>query len=294
MRISLSDVQRNISEIANRTEYTPDIIYELLAAYGRSRSAITQLQTGHLNKAETGDAVLQKDVVYFRTFPEGTQLELQMQELFEDPLTERYKPRYLIATDLIELAAKDTVKGTTLTIKLADIDNELDFLYAWTGDEVVDTKTEAVADRRAADKMNELYVEIGKENRDQFVSNPNFRHELNVFFTRLLFCFFAEDTGIYKDNQFSGAIKTFTQLDGSDMSWFFGELFKALDTRDENKATIKSPFKEFPYVNGSIFNTSKHSIAIPKFSAQARHLILECGRQNWGEINPDIFGTMFQ
>lgn len=293
MRIALPDVQRNIAEIANRTEYTPDIIYELLAAYGRSRSAISQLQSGHLNKAETGDAVLQKDVVYFRAFPRGTQLELEIQELFEDPLTERYKPRYLIATDLIELAAKDTVKGTTLTIKLADIDNELDFFYAWTGDEVVDSKTEAVADRRAADKMNDLYVEIEKENREQFASNPRFRHELNVFFTRLLFCFFAEDTQIFEDKQFTNAIKK-TQLDGSDLSWFFDELFKALDTKDENKSSIKSPFKEFPYVNGSIFNTSKHSIAIPRFSAQARHLILECGRQNWGEINPDIFGTMFQ
>lgn len=294
MKISLQEVQTRIASIANRTEYTPDVIYELLAAYGRSPSAITQLQTGHLNKAETGDAVLQKDVVYFRVFPEHTQLEPQVQELFEDPLTERYKPRYLIATDLIELAAKDTVKGTTLTIKLADIDNELDFFYAWTGDEVVDTKTEAVADRRAADKMNELYVEIEKENRDQFISNPNFRHELNVFFTRLLFCFFAEDTGIYKDDQFTGAIKTFTQLDGSDLSWFFGELFASLNTKDVDKTSLKPPFNEFPYVNGSIFDTSKHAIAIPKFSAQARHLILECGRQNWGEINPDIFGTMFQ
>lgn len=294
MRISLSDVQRNISEIANRQAYTPDIIYELLAAYGRSKSAITQLREGHLNKAENDGAVLQKDIVYFRTFPRGTQLESQVQELFEDPLTERYNPRYLIATDLNDLAAKDTLKGTTLAIKLADIDNELDFFYAWTGDEVVDPRHEADVDRRAADKMNELYIEIEKENLDQFASNPSFRHELNVFFTRLLFCFFAEDTGIYHDMQFTDAIKRFTQLDGSDLSWFFGGLFKALDTSDKDQEGIKSPFREFPYVNGSIFNTSKHAIAIPKFSAQARHLILECGRQNWGEINPDIFGTMFQ
>lgn len=294
MRISLSDVQRNISNIANRAKYTPDVLYELLAAYGRSASAITQLQSGHLNKAESSDAVLQKDVVYFRTFSEGTQLEIKVQELFEDPLTERYKPRYLIATDLINLAAKDTIKGTMLTIKLSDIDNELDFFYAWTGDEIVDTKTEAVADRRAADKMNELYLEIEKENRDQFLNDSNFRHKLNVFFTRLLFCFFAEDTGIYEEKQFTNAIKTFTQIDGSDLSWFFEELFKALDTKDVDKTTLKVPFKDFPYVNGSIFNTSKHSITIPRFSAQSRHLILECGRQNWGEINPDIFGTMFQ
>jgi hypothetical protein len=294
MKITLEQVQNNIADIANRHEYGEDIIYELLAAYGRSKSAITQLREGHLNKAEDEGSVLQKDVVYFRVLPKGTQLELQVQELFEDPLTERYKPRYLIATDLVELASKDTIKGTTLSIKLADIDNDLDFFYAWTGDEVVDPKTEAVADRRAADKMNELYVEIEKENRARFASSSSFRHELNVFFTRLLFCFFAEDTGIYQDKQLTSAIKTFTQPDGSDLEWFFGELFKALDTKDDEKQSIKSPFKEFPYVNGSIFNTSKHSIAIPKFSPQARHLILECGRQNWGEINPDIFGTMFQ
>lgn len=292
MKIALQQVQQNIGEIANRHEYTRDILYELLAAYGRSKSAITQLREGHLNKAEDENAVLQKDVVYFKTFPAGTQLEHEVIKLYEDPLTQRYNPRYLIATDLTNLAAKDNLKDTTLTIKLADIDDHLDFFYGWTGDEVVDTKTEAVADRRAADKMNELYVEIEKQNRAEFVSNPKFRHELNVFFTRLLFCFFAEDTGIYEDGQFTTAIKTYTQTDGSDLAWFFGELFTSLDTED--KSELKSPFKEFPYVNGSIFNTKKHEIAIPKFSAQARHLILECGRQNWGEINPDIFGTIFQ
>ena len=294
MKIALQQVQQNISNVANRHEYNADIIYELLAAYGRSKSAITQLREGHLNKAEDTGAVLQKDVVYFKTFATGTPLEAQVEELYKDPLTQRYNPRYLIATDLTKLAAKDNIKGSTLTIKLADIDDHLDFFYGWTGDEVVDTKTEAVADRRAADRMNELYVEIEKQNRAEFTTNPNFRHELNIFFTRLLFCFFAEDTNIYTDKQFTNAIKTYTQTDGSDLAWFFGELFDALDTKPEDNHTLDNPFKDFPYVNGSIFNTSKHTIAIPVFNAQARHLILECGRQNWGEINPDIFGTMFQ
>lgn len=292
MKITLQQVQANIANIANRHEYTPDILYELLAAYGRSKSAITQLREGLNNKAEESNAVLQKDVVYFKTVSAGSLLEEEVEKLSEDPLTERYNPRYLIATDLRNLAAKDTRKDTTLSIKLADIDNEIDFFYGWTGDEVVDTKTEAVADRRAADKMNEIYKEIEKENHQLFISNPNFRHELNIFFTRLLFCFFAEDTDIFSPGQFSGAIKAFTQTDGSDLDWFFGELFKSLDTED--KSAIKAPFNAFPFVNGSIFDTGKHGITIPKFNAQARHLILESGTQNWGEINPDIFGVMFQ
>ena len=124
MKIALQQVQENISNIANRHEYSADIVYELLAAYGRSKSAITQLREGHLNKADDPSAVLQKDVVYFKAFTMGTPLEAKVEELYEDPLTQRYNPRYLIATDLKNLAAKDNLKGTTLTIKLDEIEDD--------------------------------------------------------------------------------------------------------------------------------------------------------------------------
>ncbi|OYX53639.1 hypothetical protein B7Y92_02215 [Candidatus Saccharibacteria bacterium 32-50-13] len=87
MKIALQQVQANIGDIANRHEYSADVIYELLAAYGRSKSAITQLREGHLNKAEDAGAVLQKDVVYFKTFAAGASLEHEVSELYEDPLT---------------------------------------------------------------------------------------------------------------------------------------------------------------------------------------------------------------
>lgn len=291
-KVTLRQVQESIADIANRDKYTEDILYELLAAYGRSPNAITQLRQGQTNRAEAEGEVLQKDVVYFKTVPVGTSLEHTVEDQFENPLTQRFNPRYLIATDLTNFAAKDTLKNTTLSIKWADIDNDLDFFYGWTGDEVVDSKTEAVADRRAADKMNLLYAEIEKLNREKLADpESNFRHELNVFFTRLLFCFFAEDTGLFNDKQFTLAVKL-TQQDGSDLHDFFEQLFIALDCEDHS--SMPAPYSGFPHVNGSLFNTSKHSIAIPDFNAQARHLILECTSLNWGEINPDIFGTMFQ
>ncbi|MDQ5885653.1 MAG: hypothetical protein QG628_50, partial [Patescibacteria group bacterium] len=177
-----------------------------------------------------------------------------------------------------------------------DIDRDVDFFYGWTGDEITDEKTEAVADRRAADKMKDLYAEIEKVNRVKLTDpHSNFRHDLNVFFSRLLFCFFAEDTRVFsRDEQamFTNAIKDYTQTDGSDLDTFLITLFDALDTQD--KSDFTSPISKFPYVNGTIFDTKKHSIGIPKFNAQARKLILDCGNQNWAEINPDIFGSMFQ
>jgi len=107
-----------------------------------------------------------------------------------------------------------------------------------------------------------------------------------------LFCFFAEDTGLFDKKQFTNAIKIFTNIDGSDLNVFFVHLFKKLDSED--KTSFSTPFSDFPYVNGTIFDTAKHTIAIPDFNAQARHLILECTKSDWSEINPDIFGTIFQ
>lgn len=293
MKISYQQVEQNIASIANRSEYTVDFLYELLAAYGRATAAITQLKAGTLNKATDPNAILQKDVVYFKVFPKDTILETEIENIENDPLTERYRPRYLIATDLTELRAKDTKKNNTLAVKIADIDKDIAFFYGWTGDEITDDKTEAVADRRVADKMNELYSEIEKVNQIKFVKEGNaFRHELNVFFSRLLFCFFAEDTGLFAKNQFMNAVKLITNTDGSDLNIFFVNLFKALDSED--KSTFSTPYSEFPFVNGTIFNTTKHNIVVPDFNAQARHLLLECVKSDWGEINPDIFGTMFQ
>lgn len=296
-RLTFTEAQNNVAEIANRETYNIDFVYELLAAYGRARSAITKLREGSLNLAEDKDnEILQRGVVYFKHVPDPNKLHSTAEELAVDPLVVRYNPRYLIISDYERLVAVDTKKDSRLDINLRDIDRDVDFFYGWTGDEITDEKTEAVADRRAADKMKDLYAEIEKVNRTKLADpHSNFRHDLNVFFSRLLFCFFAEDTRVFsRDEQamFTNAIKDYTQTDGSDLDSFLITLFDALDTQD--KSSFTSPFSKFPYVNGTIFDTKKHGIGIPKFNAQARKLILDCGNQNWAEINPDIFGSMFQ
>jgi len=296
MRLTFAEVQRNVSEIANRQEYTIDVLYELMAAYGRSASSITKLRNGVINLADDKEStVLQRGVVYLKKVGSVESLPAEIEKLEQDPLTARYNPRFLIATDLKSFAAKDTKKGNTLEIAWEDIDRNVDFFYGWTGDEVTDEKTEAVADRRAADKMKELYYEIEKINRSKLAEKGNtFRHDLNVFFTRLLFCFFAEDTRVFSKEDtgiFTRAIKDYTQTDGSDLDEFLSTLFNALDSEDKSEFT--SPFSNFPYVNGTLFDT-KRNIAIPMFNAQARKYILDCGALNWAEINPDIFGSMFQ
>lgn len=296
MKVTFAEVKRNVSEIANRDSYDQDVLFELMAAYGRSASSITKLRSGVINQVEDKEnTVLQRGVVYLKHTPGAESLPAEVEKLEQDPLTSRYNPRFLIATDYVNFAAKDTKKGNTLEIAWKDIDRNVDFFYGWTGDEVTDEKTEAAADRRAADKMKDLYEEIEKVNSKQIQEQgQNYKHDLNVFFTRLLFCFFAEDTKVFSDtenNMFTDAIKDFTATDGSDLDGFLRTLFESLDVKDKSEYT--SPFSKFPYVNGNLFdNTQDHKM--PKFNAQARKHLLDCGNVNWAEITPDIFGSMFQ
>lgn len=57
---------------------------------------------------------------------------------------------------------------------------------------------------------------------------------------------------------------------------------------------MPDPFNKFPYVNGTIFDTKQHSILIPQFNAQAHHLLIQLAESDWSDVNPDIFGTIFQ
>ena len=293
-KYTFDQVKRNVAEIANRDSYTKEFIFELMAAYGRATSAINQLKSGVIDKSTDPNALLQKGVLYFKVFPQGTPLEEKVEEMGSESLFHRYEPRYIVATDLHHIVAKDAIKHTTLDIEIKDIDNEVAFFYGWTGNEInKGSADESVADRRAADKMKDLYDEIERENIDSFKADPvGFRHDLNVFFSRLLFCFFAEDTGLFRPKQLTNSIKEYTETDGSNLDLFFKELFKSLDSED--KSGMTTPYSEFPYVNGSLFDTKEHNIAIPKFSPTARHILILCADLDWSGVNPDIFGTIFQ
>jgi hypothetical protein len=149
--------------------------------------------------------------------------------------------------------------------------------------------SENPADVKAAEKMAKLFDEIKKDNLE---TSNEFVHSLNVFFSRLLFCYFAEDTNIFEVNQFSHAVESHTRTDGSDLDAYLNRLFGVLNTQVDKRGNIPNYLNTFPYVNGGLF---KEGITCPKFSTKSRQLLIDCGDSNdWSAINPDIFGSMFQ
>ena len=111
--------------------------------------------------------------------------------------------------------------------------------------------------------------------------------------SRLLFCFFAEDTQLFPQSQlFTDSIKQHTAEDGHDLAEFIDRAFFAMSTN--NRAvldTLPKQFSIFPYVNGGLF---EKRLPIPVLSRRARLLMIKCGDFNWKDINPDIFGSMIQ
>ena len=104
------------------------------------------------------------------------------------------------------------------------------------------------ADIKAAEKMARLYDTILEDNAFETDSQ---KHGLNVFLSRLLFCFFAEDTSIFKSGQFTNTLASHTAEDGSDLQGYLKRLFKILNT--EKRGDLPKHLDEFPYVNGGLF-----------------------------------------
>lgn len=289
-KLNLRAVEERTSKLGGRAEYDREFLFDLLEAYGRAKSSITRLRSGNLDVAQDPSReVAQKNVVYFHESEPGQAFD-DLVRLSTAAHVTRYTPRFVIATDYSELVALDMKTQENLKTPIGQIDQHFTFFLPWAGMEKVQYVSDSHADVRAAEKMGKLFDELLEAN-PKLADGKVGVHSLNVFFTRLLFCFFAEDTGIFAPDVFTTAIGSQTQADGSDMREFLIAVFHALDTSkpDDKPANLR----DFPYVNGRLFSETA-DISVPHFTGKARQHLIELGTLNWKDINPDIFGSMFQ
>ncbi len=264
-----------------------DFIYEFLIAFGFTKMSIKRLREGNSNLSKKENQLIIKNKLFYE-YTLNNDLYSLIDGLKNDSSTYTHKPRFIIVNNPKQLLAIDTKTKETLAVELNELYKHTDFFLPWTGKEKYVAQQENPADVKAAEKMAHIYDEIVKINPTLIKENP---HVLNIFLTRILFCFFAEDTGIFEEDIFTKTIVNHTEDDGSDLADVLSILFKSLDKKDNEKEIHPSFVQDFPYVNGKLF---KDEIAIPKLNAKVRKLMIECGGQDWKEINPDIFGSMFQ
>ena len=262
-----------------------EVGYGLLYCFGKSERDIARYKEGK-GVLKGFDGVLIKGLLCYRSAP-TLQLTYALEALKTDAQVLKAAPKIVAVSDGTTLLAYDLRERDTYENPLQRVHCDFAFFYPLMDVERVHYVEESPADVKAAEKLAKLHDELRAYNA--FDSNDDL-HDLNIFITRLLFCFFAEDTGIFEEHLFTSSIQQFTKEDGSDLSDYLAEAFNVMDV-EHRDSDVPRIISQFPYVNGGLF--SKH-IAIPRMSAKARRILLECGELDWQDINPDIFGSMIQ
>ena len=262
-----------------------EVGYGLLYCFGKSERDIARYKEGK-GVLKGFDGVLIKGLLCYRSAP-TLQLTYALEALKSDVQVLKAAPKIVAVSDGTTLLAYDLRERDTYENPLQRVHCDFAFFYPLMDVERVHYVEESPADIKAAEKLAKLHDELRAYNA--FDSNDDL-HDLNIFITRLLFCFFAEDTGIFEEHLFTSSIQQFTKEDGSDLSDYLAEAFNVMDV-EHRDSDVPRIISQFPYVNGGLF--SKH-IAIPRMSAKARRILLECGELDWQDINPDIFGSMIQ
>jgi len=281
--MNTAHIESNLQQLIKSFE-KDSFIYNLLLAYGISKTSITRLQKGDFNLSKIEGEVLYKNKVFFKT-EKSDKLLFEIEEAAKEDRILKQNPRFIILTDFETIVAKDLKTKLNRDFKIAELPKYFDFFLPLTGAEVYKSSNDNKADRDAAYKLGQLYEGLVNDNPDYNTES----HNLNVFLSRLLLCFFAEDTGIFKKvSIFTETVAQHTLDNGSNVHEFLDRLFKRLNTE---KGDFPDYLERFPYVNGGLF---RDNISSPQFSARSRKILLECGELNWSEINPDIFGSMIQ
>lgn len=193
-------------------------------------------------------------------------------------------PRYVIVCDFEFLRLYDLETQEHTQILVAELAENI-HLFGFLHDQITEIKqAEEAANIQAAEKMGKLH--------DQLKAIGYDGHALEVMLIRLLFCLFAEDTGIFEKYQFTNFIQRKTKADGSDLASQIAMLFYVLNQPEEQRLkNLDQDLADFAYINGQLF---AETLPPASFDDEMRNLLLEACEMDWSKISPEIFGALFQ
>lgn len=199
-------------------------------------------------------------------------------------LTEKEKPRYILLSDFQTFELLDLEENEERRFSLAELaDNVRHFAFI-AGYQQQKYRDQDPANIEASELMSNLHKHLEESGYTG--------HDLERLLVRIMFCLFAEDTGIFPMENFLRLIEDRTEKDGSDLGSWLIHLFQVLNTPDEKRQkNLDEDLAAFPYVNGNLF---ADAINIPSFDTDMREALLKCAYFNWTKVSPALFGSLFQ
>lgn len=195
-------------------------------------------------------------------------------------------PDYVLISDFVHLHLYNRKTGAPrIEMTLADFPQKIEpFLFLANYENIIIEQQEKI-NKTAAEKMAELHDAIKATGYDG--------KDLETYLVRLLFCLFAEDTGLFNENNlFLDYLINHTQVDGSNLHGELMSLFDTLNKPIEKRLkNLPEHRARFPYINGALFDGA---LAECCFDEAARATLIDCAKLDWSDISPAIFGSLFQ
>ena len=193
-------------------------------------------------------------------------------------------PKYVLVSDFENFRLYDLDEQVKHKFHLKDFHKNINLFGFIAGYQKRSFKEQDPVNIKAAELMGKFH--------DQLKESGYKGHPLEVFLVRLLFCLFADDTGIFEKDTFKEFIEIKTHEDGGDLGALLAQFFQVLNTpEEERQKNLDLHLAAFPYINGKLF---RESLPIAAFTSRMREILLECSALDWGKISPAIFGSMFQ
>tara|TARA_R100000789_G_scaffold99578_1_gene106522 strand:- start:21 stop:1919 length:1899 start_codon:yes stop_codon:yes gene_type:complete len=283
-----TEIYDALAEIAAEPFDATEFPFAFAAATDGAKAAISKLRSGSTNRSDLPGGVLFGKKFHFAPALAGM-TDVTLDQLRNSKKTKTSKPAILIATDGEMISAEHLASGDTLHCRFDELGDNFGFFLPAAGKERYRAVEENPVDVKATGKLARLYDALTRANPDW--GSDERRHEMNQLMMRLIFCMFAEDVGIFPDNQFSRLLFTHAGDKGEEARETIIAAFHAMNREKDKREDLPAWTAELEYVNGGLF---AGTIDAPRFDPVAFRYLREACDLNWREINPDIFGSMIQ
>ena len=199
-------------------------------------------------------------------------------------IKERDLPKYVLVSDFARFRLYELENGEQHEFELRDLHKNIKSFGFIAGYQTRPIQPEDPVNIKAAELMGRLH--------DALKDIGYAGHALEHYLVRLLFCLFAEDTGIFERQQLQEFIRDKTAEDGSDLAAHLAQLFEVLNTpKNKRLKNLDEQLADFAYVNGKLF--AEH-LPSASFDTRMRNQLLDCCALDWSRVSPAIFGSLFQ
>lgn len=296
--ITINEVRRRLQLFANEhagdreeKQFAQQFMRDFYLCFGLSKSSASMFEKrvlkfgnkrGFIDSFIPGVLLVEQKTTgedLYKAYEQARDYALAITNEFE-------KPHYILVCDFqtFHLYNLHSLENEPLVCTLAEISKRADWFMFLVDKRVIAYSEELPVNRKAVEQIAKVHDALLKAN---YVGK-----DLEIFLTRLLFCFFADDTGIFgEDGQFKKLVAK-TKDDGSDLGMAIAMLFQVLNTaHDKRQTNLDEALNAFEYVNGGLFY---EQITIPSFGFDLRKILVTCSELDWSGISPAIFGAMFQ